>query len=55
MFSFGVHIGHKKIISQLVKKSKELGLPSVLISFTPTAFSFFAKTKIITNQAIFHV
>jgi riboflavin kinase/FMN adenylyltransferase len=41
----GVHIGHKKIISQLVKKSKELGLPSVLISFTPTPQSFFSREQ----------
>ena len=32
----GVHVGHEKIISRLVEKSKELGLPSVLISFMPT-------------------
>ena len=41
----GVHIGHKKIISQLVKKSKELGLSSVLISFTPTPQSFFSHKQ----------
>ena len=41
----GVHIGHEKIISQLVKKSKELGLPSVLISFAPTPQSFFSREQ----------
>ena len=37
----GVHIGHKKIIARLVEKAKELGLPSVLISFSPTPQCFF--------------
>jgi len=37
----GVHIGHKKIIARLVEKAKELGLPSVLISFAPTPQCFF--------------
>jgi riboflavin kinase/FMN adenylyltransferase len=41
----GVHIGHQKIISQLVKKSKELGLPSVLISFSPTPQRFFSHEQ----------
>ncbi|SHN92095.1 Riboflavin kinase / FMN adenylyltransferase, partial [Bathymodiolus heckerae thiotrophic gill symbiont] len=32
----GVHIGHQHIVNRLVKQSKLLGLPSVLISFSPT-------------------
>ncbi|WXU00560.1 MAG: Bifunctional riboflavin kinase/FMN adenylyltransferase [Catillopecten margaritatus gill symbiont] len=37
----GVHAGHEKIILRLIKKSKALGAPSVLISFMPTPQSFF--------------
>lgn len=31
----GVHLGHRKLISQLVDKSREFGIPSVLMSFFP--------------------
>ncbi len=41
----GVHVGHEKIISQLVKKSKTLNLPSVLISFSPTPQTFFGRQQ----------
>ncbi len=41
----GVHIGHRKIISQLVKKSKKLSLSSVLISFAPTPQNFFFREQ----------
>ncbi len=41
----GVHIGHQKIIAELVKKSKELKLPSTLISFMPTPQCFFGHDQ----------
>jgi riboflavin kinase / FMN adenylyltransferase len=41
----GVHIGHQHIIGRLVEKSKLLGLPSVLISFSPTPQSFFGRKQ----------
>lgn len=41
----GVHTGHKKIVLRLIEKSKELGVPSVLISFMPTPQSFFAHPQ----------
>jgi riboflavin kinase/FMN adenylyltransferase len=41
----GVHIGHHHIIDHLVKQSKLLGLPSVLISFSPTPQSFFGREQ----------
>ena len=41
----GVHIGHQHIIASLVEKSKLLGLPSVLISFSPTPQSFFGREQ----------
>ena len=31
----GVHLGHQKIIAQLVQKAKEMGLPSVVLTFFP--------------------
>lgn len=31
----GVHLGHQKIIAQLVQKAKELDLPSVVLTFFP--------------------
>ncbi|SFV86889.1 Riboflavin kinase / FMN adenylyltransferase [hydrothermal vent metagenome] len=41
----GVHIGHQKIIARLIEKSKEMGVPSVLISFMPTPQSFFNRPQ----------
>ena len=41
----GVHKGHQHIITRLVKQSKLLGLPSVLISFSPTPQSFFGHEQ----------
>ncbi|MBC8493494.1 MAG: bifunctional riboflavin kinase/FAD synthetase [Candidatus Thioglobus sp.] len=41
----GVHIGHQHMIKRLVEKSKALGLPSVLISFSPTPQSFFGHQQ----------
>ncbi|HBB80504.1 MAG TPA: riboflavin biosynthesis protein RibF, partial [Cryomorphaceae bacterium] len=31
----GVHLGHEKILSQLVKKAREVGGESVLLTFSP--------------------
>ncbi|MDC9726321.1 MAG: bifunctional riboflavin kinase/FAD synthetase [Candidatus Thioglobus sp.] len=41
----GVHIGHQHMIKRLVEKSNALGLPSVLISFSPTPQSFFGHQQ----------
>ncbi|CAB9541002.1 FMN adenylyltransferase (EC 2.7.7.2) / Riboflavin kinase (EC 2.7.1.26) [uncultured Gammaproteobacteria bacterium] len=41
----GVHLGHQQIISQLIKKAKQLSLPAVLISFSPTPQRFFGHEK----------
>lgn len=41
----GVHLGHQKIITSLVEKSKKLGLKSILISFSPTPQQFFGKSQ----------
>ena len=39
----GVHLGHQKVISKILEKSKSLGLPSMVITFEPTAKEFFLK------------
>ena len=31
----GVHLGHREIISQLVERSKQLGVPGVVLTFNP--------------------
>ena len=41
----GVHVGHQKIISELVLKANLLNLPSILISFSPTPQSFFGQEQ----------
>jgi len=41
----GVHTGHQEIIKRLVKKSHELKLPSVVVSFSVTPESFFGRPK----------
>ena len=41
----GVHIGHQEILKKLVSKSKKMGLPSLVISFSITPENFFWKTK----------
>ena len=41
----GVHIGHHHIIDRLVQQSTLFGLPSVLISFSPTPQSFFGREQ----------
>jgi len=41
----GVHVGHDEIILRLVESAKALGLPSVLISFSPTPQCFFGREQ----------
>ena len=36
-----VHIGHQEIVKKLVRKGQELGLPAVLITFSPSPQVFF--------------
>ncbi|MCE0493233.1 bifunctional riboflavin kinase/FAD synthetase [Vibrio salinus] len=39
----GVHLGHQEVLSQVSKKAKELGLPSVVMTFEPQPMELFAK------------
>ena len=41
----GVHSGHQEIIRRLTDKAKELGVPSVVISFSVTPQTFFGRPK----------
>jgi riboflavin kinase / FMN adenylyltransferase len=41
----GVHLGHQEILKKLVYKSKKMGLPSLVISFSVTPETFFGRPK----------
>jgi len=41
----GVHYGHQQMLSRLCEKAKQLGVPSVLITFEPLPHEFFAGDK----------
>ncbi|MDO6563642.1 bifunctional riboflavin kinase/FAD synthetase [Amphritea sp. 1_MG-2023] len=38
----GVHLGHQQVLTQVLRKGKELGLPAVVIIFEPQPREFFA-------------
>ncbi|MCZ6618424.1 MAG: bifunctional riboflavin kinase/FAD synthetase, partial [Gammaproteobacteria bacterium] len=42
----GVHHGHQTLLAQLIAKSKELGVPSLLLTFEPQPREFFAGTAV---------
>lgn len=39
----GVHLGHQVVLNKIIRQSKELNLPSMVISFEPSAKEFFLK------------
>ncbi len=39
----GVHLGHQAVVQQLLKQSRRLQLPSVVVTFDPLAKEFFAQ------------
>ncbi|MDC0630353.1 bifunctional riboflavin kinase/FAD synthetase [bacterium] len=41
----GVHLGHQEILKKLVFKSKKMGLPSLVVSFSVTPETFFGRPK----------
>lgn len=43
----GIHLGHQTVIQQLLQKSAELQLPSVLITFEPQPNEFFTHNGVI--------
>ena len=38
----GMHIGHQRLINTLIRSSRELNLPSVLLTFEPSPTEFFS-------------
>lgn len=42
----GVHLGHKQLIAKAVSQAKELGVPSIAMTFEPHAFEFFSRDKV---------
>lgn len=38
----GLHLGHQAVLGQLVARAREMGLPSVVMSFEPTPREYFA-------------
>lgn len=45
----GVHLGHQKIIRNIVKLGKENNIPSVVYTFDPPPKAHFGGAKILTN------
>ena len=41
----GIHLGHQALINELIKKSKEINLPSVFFTFEPTPNEYFSKKR----------
>ena len=41
----GVHLGHQALLKKLVAKSKKMGMPSLVISFSVTPETFFGRPK----------
>lgn len=42
----GVHVGHQQLVAAAVKKAAELGKPSLVMTFEPHAFEFFARDEV---------
>ena len=36
----GLHLGHRQILKTVVQRSRELGVKSVAMTFSPTLFGF---------------
>ena len=41
----GIHLGHQEILKKLVSRSKKMGLPSLVVSFSVTPETFFGRPK----------
>jgi riboflavin kinase/FMN adenylyltransferase len=41
----GVHLGHQQVLEQVATKAKQLGLPSVVMTFEPQPLELFAQEK----------
>jgi riboflavin kinase/FMN adenylyltransferase len=38
----GLHVGHRQLLDRVISKSRELGVPSIVMSFEPTPKEFFS-------------
>lgn len=38
----GVHLGHQQLIARMIEKAKELGVPTLVMTFEPHPFEFFS-------------
>jgi len=41
----GLHVGHRQLLDRVIAKSRELGVPSIVMSFEPTPKEFFSATN----------
>ena len=41
----GVHLGHQKVLQQVVAQAKSLGLPSVVMTFEPQPYEYFSQEQ----------
>ncbi|EGR1043565.1 bifunctional riboflavin kinase/FAD synthetase [Vibrio cholerae] len=41
----GVHLGHQQVLSQVVQRAQQMGLPSVVMTFEPQPLELFAKQQ----------
>lgn len=41
----GLHVGHRQLLDRVIAKSREMGVPSIVMSFEPTPKEFFSATN----------
>lgn len=41
----GLHVGHRQLLDRVISKSRELGAPSIVMSFEPTPKEFFSAAN----------
>jgi riboflavin kinase/FMN adenylyltransferase len=41
----GLHVGHRQLLDRVISRSRELGVPSIIMSFEPTPKEFFSVTN----------
>jgi riboflavin kinase/FMN adenylyltransferase len=41
----GLHVGHRQLLDRVISKSRELGVPSIVMSFEPTPKEFFSAAN----------
>jgi riboflavin kinase/FMN adenylyltransferase len=41
----GLHVGHRQLLDRVIAKAREMGVPSIVMSFEPTPKEFFSATN----------